>query len=229
MRETTAIEAGPLNSTGKRRPATQAARRKRPWPRRSRRGMGLPGMVLTLVMAAIILGATFVLFQGNNDNLRVQEAMTRAGLMESDIRRTYANQPQFDAALTNGLLSKMPSSAIQEDGSRTVNGIPGGDDRRIVTPWGGLMVAGGGDTPRPDGRGTASGNRFFIAILDLPEEACEAIAASFLNSSSVVDVRTKGSSSGAFGGGTVRGSVAAINTGCSSANDDNAVAIVFRG
>ena len=228
MSETTAIEVGPLNSTGKPQPRSPAARRKRPWPRRSRRGMGLPGMVLTLVMAAIILGATFVLFQGTNDNFRVQEAMTRAGLMESDIRRTYANQPQFDAALTNGLLSKMPSSAIQE-GNQSVAGISGSEKRRIVTPWGGLMVAGGGDTPRPNGGGTASGNRFFIAILDLPEEACEAIAASFLNSSSVVDVRTKGSSSSAFGGGTVRGSVAAINTGCSSANDDNAVAIVFRG
>ena len=216
MSETTAIEAGPLNSIGKRRPATQAVRRKRPWPRRSRRGMGLPGMVLTLVMAAIILGATFVLFQGTNDNFRVQETVTRLGLAVSDIRRTYANQPQFDAQLTPGLWSKMPSNAIQGTGN----------SRKIVTPWGGEILAGGGNTPRANGNGSASGNRFFVVVLGLPEEACESIAASFLNDSGVVNVRAKSTSGGNFNANT--DTVATINAACDG-DDNDAVAVIFRG
>ena len=99
MSETTAIEVGPLNSTGKPQPRSPAARRKRPWPRRSRRGIGLPGMVVTLVIAAAILLGVFQMYRGTNNNFRTQTAQTIVGTMVAEFRRIHDNLPSYEGSL----------------------------------------------------------------------------------------------------------------------------------
>jgi len=219
MSDITAMEAGPLNSTGNRRPATQAARRKRPWPRRARRGIGLPGAVLALVIAAIVLGGTFVLFQGTNTNLRAQTVQTTIGVMEGSIRRSYANLPQYESGLEAGLYGAVPSSAIQGTGS----------SREIVTPWGGDINAGGGDTP---GTNANNANRFWISVKGLPEDACQAIGKSFLNRSDVVGIVVKkngGSLTRVKTSAQIQAFDTATEIDAECDDDDNAIGIVYRG
>jgi len=150
------------------------------WPRRRRRG--LVNVILTVAIAAIAIVGILAAYQSVNTSIRTQNVQGTITMIEAELRRTYASQPQYAANLTGGLLSKMPSNVIQGTGA----------DRVIVTPWGGQVFAGGGNTPDDDGTGGASNNRFYVTVLGLPEAACEAIAAAFLNRSNVVGLDVEG-------------------------------------
>ena len=190
--------------------------RKRPWPRRNRRGFGLGGAVLAIVIGAIILSATFAIFNQTNTNFRTQETMTRVGLVESELRRSYANAANFDSGTLEDIVrSAMPRNALQ--------GTTGDED--IVTPWGGHITAGAGTTVGTTG--TASPNRFWIRIEGLPISACQAIAEAHLNNSGVLNVHAKDTAGGTFAAAIT--SRANIETNCDGAGDNNQVGIVFRG
>ena len=187
--------------------------------------MGIIGVVLGLALGAFALLGLVAAFDGAMTNQRSQTVLSTLVTMETAIRRAHANLPQYEAELTAGLLSQMPSNAVQDTGSTALPGTST-DTRRIVTPWGGYIYAGGGDTADNDGTGTASGNRFYITVLDLPEAACETIAKAYLNSSSVVQVAAEGTA--ATAATTAQTTGAAIDAECDG-DDDDKVGIVFRG
>ena len=198
----------------------------RPWPRRNRRGVGLFGVILgAAVIAAAILGL-IALYQGAVNNTRTQTALNTVLVIDTSIRRTYANLPQFEAgeALEGTAISAVPSNAVQGTGT----------NREIVTPWGGRIRVAAGDNPGATiGAATpaASNNRFYITIAGLPETACEAIAAAFLNRPDVVglDVENSGTLTAVSNATQIAAfdTVGEINTECDG--DDNSVGIVFRG
>ena len=206
----------------------------RPWPRRNRRGVGVFGVILGIAVTAGAILGLIALYQGAVNNTRTQTTLNTALIMDTSIRRAYANLPQFEDELTAGLLSAVPSSSVQNGHTASPGGLPTGEGRRIVTPWGGFMFAGGGDTPDDDGSGAASPNRFYISILNLPETACEAIAAAFLNRPDVVGLVVEGAGGTAFTQVNTAtqiqafDTVAEINDECNGGDDDK-VAIVFRG
>ena len=197
------------------------SRARRWWPRRKRRGM-----VTALLYAAL---AAFVLIGVLAINARVQTAMGTSSLQstltaaEQSLRRSFANQPQYEANLTAILLSTMPANAIRGTGGT----------RDIVTPWGGEVFAGGGNTPDDDGTGTASNDRFYISVLGLPEAPCENIAKAYLNRENVVGIDVEGAGGTAFTQVNTAAqialfdSVAEIVAECDGGNDDK-IGIVFR-
>ena len=189
--------------------------------------MGIFGYMLGAAVAAVALLGLVTLFQGVMTSQRTQTVMNTLAVMESSIRRAHANLPRYEAELTAGLLSQVPSSSVQ-DGHGAMPGASA-DTRRIVTPWGGFIYAGGGATVDLDGTGTpaaGSPNRFYITVLDLPEAACEAIAKGYLNNSSVVSVAAEGAA--ATAATTAQTTGAAIDAECDGGDDDK-VGIVFRG
>ena len=182
--------------------------------------MGLFGMVLSVVVAAIILLGLFQLYGSLTTNARTQEAMSRVGTIESETRRSHMNLPSYQGSLEEGLWSALPSGAIQGTGSSRV----------IVTPWGGTITVGGGASPGTDGTGTSARNRFWVRIAELPEEACQVIAKAHLNRSGVVSIKPGGGSNitNPNQDNRLADHRDAIDTGC-NAQDNNTVDIVFRG
>ncbi len=186
--------------------------------------MGIIGVVLGLALGAFALLGLVAAFDGAMTSQRSQTVLSTLVTMETSIRRAHANLPEYEAELTAGLLSQMPANAVQ-DGYAAMPGASA-DTRRIVTPWGGFIYAGGGDTADNQGLGADSGNRFYITVLDLPEAACEIIAKAYLNSSSVVQVAAEGTAATAATAEQTTG--AAIDAECDG-DDDDKVGIVFRG
>ena len=193
-----------------------------PWPRRARRGM-ITALLYAAVAAFVLIGV-LAIYSRVQTSVGTQSAQSVLTAAEAALRRAYANQPKYEANLTTILWSAMPSNAIQDTGT----------NRKIVTPWGGGIYAGGGDTPDDDGTGTASNNRFFISILNLPEAACESLAQGYLNRPEVVGIDVEGAGATAFTQVStttqiaVFDSVSEIVTECDGGDDDK-VAIVFRG
>lgn len=190
----------------------------RPWPRRRRRG--LVNVLLTVAIAAVVISGIVATAVVVNNNVRAQQARLLIGVAENRIRQIYATLPQFDADMSGVVVTGMPSNAIQWQGGTDV----------IVTPWGGLITAGGGATP---GTGVASGNRFWIVVADLPEAACESIAQSFLNNNTVVGIQVLGDPTDTFTAMTTDAAIQAFDTpaeiqaGCDGGTDDR-VGIVYR-
>ena len=186
--------------------------------------MGIVGMVFAVAVAAIVALGVVSAFQGVMMSQRTQTVLSTLNVAEAAIRRAHANLPQYEAELTAGLLSQLPSTAVQ-DGHGAMPGTSA-DTRRIVTPWGGFVYAGGGATADNDGTGALSGNRFYITVLDLPETACETIARAYLNNAGVVQVAAEGTA--ATAPTTAQANGAAIDAECDGGDDDK-VGIVFRG
>lgn len=186
--------------------------------------MGIYGVMMGVAIVAVALLGMVSLFQGVMTSQRTQTVMNTLTVMESSIRRAHANLPGYENELTAGLLSQVPSSSVQ-DGYTAMPGAST-DTRRIVTPWGGFIYAGGGDTVDLDGTGSASPNRFYITVLNLPEASCESIAKAYLNNSSVVSVAAEGAA--ATAATTPQTTGTAIDAECDGEDDDK-VGIVFRG
>lgn len=181
--------------------------------------MGIFGVMLGVAVAAFVLLQVVGVYQGAVTGQRTESVKSTMLVMESTIRRAYANQPQFGANMLTGLVGAVPVN--------TVSGT--GGSRTIVTPWGGLIAAGGGSTVGQlnSNGGTAHDNQFFISVIGIPESACEDIASSFLGRPDVVSVYAKGSA-GAFVAGDLETTVENINGNCVD-SAVNQVAIVFRG
>ena len=203
---------------------TGRGRNRRRFPRRAHRGISIFPVILGIAVAAVAISYLVSVYQGALTNTRTQTTLNTVLIMDTSIRRSYANLPQFEANLTGGLWSAVPASAIQGTGN----------NRRIVTPWGGQIFAGGGDAPGDNGTGSASNNRFYISILGLPEDACETIAAAFLNRSDVVGLDVEGTAAASFTRVNTTAQIQAfdtvseINTACDGGDDDK-IGIVFRG
>lgn len=202
-----------------RRPGTEGARhtrrhtpRERPgraWPRKARRG--LANVLLTVAIVAIVLVFLIGIYTTVNSSIRTQAVQTTLTSLEAEIRRSFANAPQYTAEAYHDFLApRMPRNAQR--------GAEGAED--IVTPWGGAITAGGGNRP---GAAAASPNRFWILVADLPREACISIAESFLNRASIVRVQA-----GAENALRAVSERAGIERACDG-GDDDAVGIVFRG
>ena len=187
--------------------------RRRPMPRRARRG--LINVLLTVAIVAIVLVGILALYGQINTSVRTQTTQSILTIAEAELRRVYASQAEYDANLTAILFSVMPTNAIR--GTLA--------NRDIVTPWGGEVFAGGGGTPDLNGTGTVSPNRFFITVLGLPEAACEALAQAYLNRANVVSVNVEGAGTAAT---TARANTAAIVGECDG-DENDVIAIVFRG
>lgn len=199
-------------------PGDQAGLRRRQ-PRQHRRG--LVNVILTVAVAGAVIAGLVAAYSQVTTSMRASNTQQLVNTIESTIRNAYNNMPTYEAALTEIAIGSMPTSAIQGTGT----------NRIIVTPWGGEIIAGGGDTVDTE---AASGNRFWVLISDLPEAACETIAQGFLNRSDVVGIAVDGAASGTFSrmiGGTVIGAfdtVTEIEAECDGSDDDR-VGVVFRG
>ena len=198
--------------------------RKRRVPRRSRRGISIFPVILGVAIAALVTVGLVSAYQTTTTNTRTQAVLTTLATIESAIRRSHASLPQYEAQLTAGLLSVVPSNAVT--GGHAAMPGTSTDTRRVVTPWGGFIYAGGGATVDNDGTGAASPNRFYVVVLGLPEQACETIAKSFLGNSGVVSVAAEGTAATAATSAQTTG--AAIDAECDGGDDDK-VGIVFRG
>lgn len=194
---------------------------KRVFPRRSRRGISIFGVVLGVAVAALVTLGLVSAYQGVVTNTRAQAVLNTMLIMESTVRRTFANRPQFEAgpALQGAAISAVPTNSIQGSGATRV----------IVTPWGGNILIGAGNTPSataPSGSTpAASNNRFYIVVTGLPEAACETIASAYLDRADVIGLDTDGTFAAITA--AVDDDFADINDDCDS--DDETVGIVFRG
>ena len=187
-----------------------AAHARRPWPRRSRRG--LMGTMLTVVVIGIALGIALAVFGRIQASINTQTVQTTVTSLESEIRRSFANAREYTNEAYHDLLAvRMPENAVR--------GAEGSED--IITPWGGEITGGGGATV---GTSATSANRFWIYVAGLPRSACITLAESFLDRSTVVEVRTGDTAAGT----TTRANRAAIETGCNGGDNDG-VGVVFRG
>jgi len=217
-------EAAAAVTPDARRGGTERAEGRTRIPRRTRRGISIFGVVLGVAVAAVVTLGLVSAYQGVVTSTRTQAVQNTLIVMEAAIRRAHANMPQYEAQLTAGLLSAVPSSAVQ-DGHGAMPGTSA-DTRRVVTPWGGFIYAGGGATVDLDGTGANSPNRFYITVLGLPEAACETLAKAYLNNASVVSVAAEGTA--ATAATTAQTTGAAIDAECDGGDDDK-VGIVFRG
>lgn len=188
------------------------APRLRRWPRRARRG--IIGVVLSMAIIAVVLLGLLSIYNNMQTSTRTMLVQTMISNAQGELRRAYASQPEYEAELTEILLGVMPNTAIRGTGA----------NREIVTPWGGAIVAGGGDTPDRDGTGTASYDRFYITILDLPEAACEELAQAFLGAEGVIGVFPEGT--GGTDPTTAQTTPSGIAGECDGGGDD-ALAVVF--
>ncbi|MDE0694939.1 MAG: type 4 pilus major pilin [Boseongicola sp.] len=201
----------------------RAAPRKRRLPRRRRRGLTMWEMMLVVAVMAFVVVGVVALYNVASTSVRILRVQSVLATAEETIRRAYSSQPQYEANMTQVLWSAMPTTAIQGTGA----------NRDIVTPWGGEIFAGGGNTPDDDGTGTASNNRFYITVLGLPEAACERLATSYLNRSDVVGLDVEGAAATAFTQVNTAAQIALfdavseIETECDGGDDDK-IAIVFR-
>lgn len=180
--------------------------------------MGIYGVMMGVAVVAVALLGMVSLFQGVMTSQRAQTVLNTMNTIETTTRRTFANLPNFEAgdALQNIAISAVPTGAIQGGGN-------------IVTPWGGSIFVGAGNTPDVSlaaGSPGESPNRFYIVVEDLPDAACETVASAYLNRSDVVGI----DADGAWGAvtGPVDNSVADIVADCDDA-DENDIAVVFRG
>lgn len=189
--------------------APQGAAARLPWPRRERRG--LIGMMLSVVLVGVILVVALAVFARVNASMNTQTVQTTVSALESEIRRSFANARTYTNEDYHDFLAvRMPENAIR--------GAEGAED--IITPWGGEVTAGGGTTI---GTSAASANRFWIRIAGLPREACITLAESFLDRSTVVEVRI-----GDAAPGVAHDNRADIETACNGGDNDG-VGIVYRG
>ena len=186
--------------------------RLRRWPRRARRG--IIGVVLSMAIIAIVLVGLLSIYNNMQTSTRTMLVQTMISNAQGELRRAYASQPEYEATLTEILLGVMANTAIRGTGA----------NREVVTPWGGAIVAGGGDTPDLDGTGTASFDRFYITILDLPEAACEELAQAFLRAEGVIGVFPEGT--GGTDPTTAQTTPSGIAGECDGGGDD-ALAVVF--
>lgn len=191
--------------------------------RRLRRGLTMWEMMLVVAVIGFVVVGVVALYNVASTAIRTQRVQSVLATAEQTIRRAYASQPQYEANLTQVLWSAMPTTAIQGTGT----------NRDIVTPWGGEIFAGGGNTPDNDGTGTASNNRFYISVLLLPEAACERLAMAYLNRSDVVGLDVEGAGATAFTQVNTAAQVQAFDTVSEieaecDGDDDDKIAIVFR-
>lgn len=206
-------------------PAVEAGAAQRPmeragFPRRSRRGISIFGVVLGVAVAAVVSLALVAAYQGVVTSTRSQATLNTLTVMEATIRRSFANRPEFEdgGALQGVSISAVPSNAIQG----------AGNNRDIVTPWGSEITTGAGDIIGTD---AASPNRFWILVSDVPEEACEAIGAAYLDRADVIGVDADGTWAAMTAAvAAAHDTVDEINTSCDdTAGDIEDVGIVFRG
>ena len=182
-----------------------AGGRRRPFPRRERRGM--INVMLTIAIAAIVIGAMIGIYVTSSASLRTSNVQTTVTALSAEIKRAFANRREYATGDYHDFLApRMPANAQR--------GAAGSEI--IVTPWGGEIEAGGGATV---GTAAASPNRFWIDVQDLPRAACITIAEGLLDRADIVSVSVDG---------TAVTTNALIETNCDDA-DDNDVEIVFRG
>lgn len=180
--------------------------------------MAIFGYMLAALAAALAALAIVGAFQGVMTNQRTQTVLNTMTVIESTVRRSFANRPQFEGggALQGVSVSAVPTTAIRGTGT----------GREIVTPWGANITTGAGTTIGTD---TAHNTSFWILVSDVPEEACETIGAAHLDRSDVIGVDADGTWAAMTA--TVAGAhdtVAEINASCNGGDDDD-VGIVFRG
>ncbi|MXW34183.1 MAG: hypothetical protein F4151_12270 [Gammaproteobacteria bacterium] len=188
-------------------PGAAAASRghRRRLPRRRRRGM--VNVLLTVAIAAIVIGAMVGIFITSGAGLRTSNLQTTITALAAEIERAFANRREYAAGDYHDFLApRMPSNAQR--------GAVGSEI--IVTPWGGEIEAGGGATV---GTAAASPNRFWIDVQDLPRAACITVAEALLEQTNIVSVSVDG---------TAVTTNALIEDNCDDAND-NDVEIVYRG
>ncbi len=197
----------PARETVSRRPGRSGAPggRRRPLPRRERRG--LINVMLTVAIAAIVVGAMIGIYVTIQSSVRTSSVQTTVTALESEIRRAFANRREYATGDYHDFLApRMPSNAVR--------GAAGSET--IVTPWGGEIEAGGGGTA---GTAAASPDRFWIVVNDLPRDACITVAEALLDRTNIISVSVDG---------TATGTNVLIETNCDDA-DDNTVQIVYRG
>ena len=204
--------------------------------RRNRRGVSIFGVILGVAVTAIVILGLVSAYQTVVTSTRSQTTLSTIGTMENTIRRNYANLPQFGGALEAGLYGAVPSTSVQGTGT----------NRRIVTPWGSQIIAGGGNgvaTLNSPG-GAASNDNFFITVgRPLPEAACEAIATAHLNRSDVAQLYIENDDTAATGTAIVPAfanpgdlialtpvvtAAGSIETACEG-NTNNYLSIIYRG
>ena len=191
--------------------------------------MGIFGVMLGSVVAALALFALVGVFQGVMMNQRSQTALNTLTIIEATSRRTFASAPEYEpnGAVEASALSAVPDSAII--GTLTSSA----DNREIVTPWGSAITAGAGDFIGSDPTTCAAsnncGNRFWIQVSDVPEEACEIIASAYLNRPDVFGIDADGTFAAMTATiAAAHDTRAEILASCDDA-DENDLGIVFRG
>ncbi len=162
-----------LRGTGKRR-----------FPRRSRRGVSIWGVVLGVAVVAFFALQIVGSFQGVMDNSRGQQVNTSVLQASTGIRRVYANASSFPttAAQMNPIIySNAPANLQNTSGSSSTAGI--------AFPWW------GGSATLTATAGTA--DTFTLSVSNLPSSICETVAAAHIGLADIarVDIRGSGSNS----------------------------------
>ena len=191
-------------------PPRTAARR----PGHAGTGAGWRMCCWTVAIVAVVLVFLIGIYVTVNGSIRTQAVQTTLTSFEAEIRRAFANAREYsDEDYHDILATRMPTNAIRGDAG----------DEVIITPWGGTIEAGGGNTPNTS---ADSPNRFWIVINDLPRDACISIASSYLDRRDVLAIDADGTFAAVTA--AIDDTLADIDDDCDDAND-NDIAIVFRG
>ena len=166
---------------------TPGRKYKRRFPRRSRRGVSIWGIVLGLAVVAFFTLQLVNAFQGVLDNSRGQQVDNSVTQSATGIRRTFANASSFPttAAQMNPIIySNAPANLQNTDGSTPAAGIffpwwNGASDLATLTATAG--------TP----------NTFTLSVSNLPSSVCETIAGGRIGLADVerVDIGPAGTTS----------------------------------
>jgi len=202
----------------------------RRFPRRSRRGISIWGVILGVAVVAFFTLRLVNAYQGVVDNTRGQEVSSTVVQASTAIRRVYANASSFpdDGGDMNPIIfSSAPKNLQNVDGSSSDDGI--------TFPW---WNEGGTAATLTATDGAA--NTFTLSASHLPSGVCETIAAAHIGLADVqrVDIRASSSSNSAStrvyssGGNETQNNSDAAKIGDLCGNDtaaNRAVHIRFRG
>lgn len=171
-------------------------------PRRTRRGGGITDLLLAAVIAIIILGGLFALFQSVMRTIydsRLNSMITRAA---SVIERSYSNSiiyPSGSMLATLGVSGAFGDDEVQKVGANYI----------FVTPYGGdITIVGSG------------ARTYTITANNLPDHACSNLLTTYTDgATTLVGMAINGTAL------TAPFTQGAIDTACD--NDENDVALTF--
>ena len=130
--------------------------------RKSRRGMGLPGTIISIGVGALVAAGVAVEGVGLYNQMRVNDTVKLAYMLNQKTRDVFVNSSTYPSGSLMHTVITLGNLDDQAKGPSTA--------RTLSTPFGGSISLTGAAT-----------SNFVLTFNDLPKEACAAVLNAFLN------------------------------------------------